>query len=77
MWKPNESFYVTSHVISSIATLVCCVIIIVICLDPSFFPGIFRLLVDERITVVVPYLLFIALGGSIFSIWYFLFREKK
>ena len=77
MWKPDESFYVTSHVVSSIVTLVCCVSIIAICLVPSFFPGIFSLLVDDRITIIVPYLLFISLGGSIFSIWYFLFSRKK
>jgi len=77
MWKPDERFYITSHVVSSIATLVCCVSIVVICLVPSFFPGIFRLLIDDRITVIVPYLLFIALAGSIFSIWYFLVRKKK
>lgn len=76
MWKPDESFYVTAHIVSSIVTLVCCVSIIIICLVPSFFPGIFRLLVDDRITIIVPYLLFIALGGSVFSIWYFLFRKK-
>ena len=77
MWKPDESFYVTSHVVSSIVTLACCVSIVVICLVPSFFPGIYRLLVDHRITIIVPYLLFIALGGSLFSIWYFLFRRKR
>jgi len=77
MWKPGERFYVMSHVVSSIATLACCVSIIVICLVPSFFPGVFRILIDERITIVVPYLVFIALGGSIFSIWYFLGRKKK
>jgi len=77
MWKPDERFYVTSHVIGSIATLAFCVSIIVICLVPSFFPGVFRLLVDARITIVVPYLLFLAIGGSIFSIWYFLCRKKK
>jgi len=77
MWKPDESFYVMAHVVSSIVTLLCCVSIIIICLVPSFFPGVFRLLVDHRITIVVPYLLFIALVGSIFSIWYFLFRKKR
>jgi uncharacterized membrane protein len=77
MWKPDESFYVMAHVVSSIVTLLCCVGIIVICLVPSFFPGIFRLLVDHRITIIVPYLLFIALVGSIFSIWYFLLRKKR
>jgi hypothetical protein len=76
MWKPDESFFIKSHIIGSIATLVCGVSIILICLVPSFIPGIYRLLVDERIFIVVPYLLFIALGGSIFSIWYFVFRKR-
>jgi hypothetical protein len=76
MWKPDESFFIKSHIIGSVATLVCGVSIILICLVPSFIPGIYRLLVDERIFIVVPYLLFIALGGSIFSIWYFVFRKR-
>ena len=75
MWQPDERFYIKSHVASSIATLVCGVAIIAICLVPSFLPGIYRLLVDDRVGIVIPYLLFIALGGSIFSIWYFLFRK--
>jgi hypothetical protein len=75
MWQPKESFFIKSHIAGSIATLVCGVSIILICLVPSFFPGIYRLLVDDRIGIVIPYLLFIALGESIFSIWYFLFRK--
>jgi cytochrome c biogenesis factor len=77
MWKPDERFFIKSHLVSSIATLVCGVIIIIICLVPTFFPDIYRLLVDDRISIAVPYLLFIALGGSIFSIWYFLFRKGE
>lgn len=76
MWKPDESFFIKSHVTSSVATLVCGVSIILICLVPSFFPSIHKLLVDERIIIFVPYLLFIALGGSFFSIWYFIFKKK-
>ena len=75
MWLPDESFFIKTHIVGSIATLVCGVSIILICLVPSFFPGIYRLLVDDRISIVIPYLLFIALGESIFSIWYFLFRK--
>jgi hypothetical protein len=75
MWQPNESFFIKSHIAASIATLVCGLIIIFICLAPTFFPGIYKLLVDDRIGIVIPYLLFIALGESIFSIWYFLFRK--
>jgi len=76
MWLPDESFFIKTHIIGSITTLACCVSIIFICLVPSFFPGIYKLLVDERISIVVPYLLFVALGESIFSIWYFLFRKE-
>lgn len=75
MWQLNESYFVKSHIASSIATLFCSVSIVFICLFPSLFPGIYRLLVDDRISIVVPYMLFLALGGSIFSIWYFLFRK--
>lgn len=77
MWKPDENFFIKSHIAGSIATFVCCLIIIAICLIPSFSPGIYKLLVDERINIVVPYLLFLSLAGSLFSIWYFLFRNKK
>jgi len=76
MWLPDESFFIKTHIIGSITTLACCVSIIFICLVPSFFPGIYKLLVDERISIVIPYLLFVALGESIFSIWYFLFRKE-
>jgi len=75
MWLPDEGFFIKTHIVGSIATLACGVSIILICLVPSFFPGIYRLLVDDRISIVIPYLLFIALGESIFSIWYFLFRK--
>jgi len=75
MWLPDESFFIKTHIVGSVATLVCGVSIILICLVPSFFPGIYRILVDGRISIIVPYLLFIALGESIFSIWYFLFRK--
>jgi hypothetical protein len=77
MWKPDENFFIISHVIGSLTTLACAVSIIFIGLVPSFFPGIYRLLVDDRIGIVIPYLLFIALGESIFSLWYFLFRKKE
>lgn len=76
MWQPNESFLKKYHIAASIATLVCCGGIIAICLDPSFFPEGYRLLVDDRIALVIPYLLFLALGEAIFSIWYFLIRKQ-
>ena len=75
MWLPDESFFIKTHIIGSITTLACCVSIIFICLVPSFFPGIYKLLVDDRIGIILPYLLFVALGESVFSIWYFLFRK--
>lgn len=75
MWQPTERFFIKTHIAGSIATLVCCVSVISIGLQPSVFPGIYRILIDERISIVIPYLLFIALGESIFSIWYFLFRK--
>ena len=77
MWRPNESFFIKYHIACSIATLVCGVSIIFICLVPEFFPGIYRLVVDDRIGIVIPYLLFIVVGESIFSIWYFLFRKRE
>jgi len=75
MWQPNESFLKKFHIAGSIATLVCGASIIFFSLVPSFLPGIYQLLVDDRISIVIPYLLFIALGEAIFSIWYFLIRK--
>lgn len=75
MWRPDESFIKKYHIAGSIATLVLGISIICICLAPAHFPGVYKLLVDDRIGIVIPYLLFIALGESIFSIWYFLFRK--
>ncbi len=76
MRNQSEKFFIKYHVASSFATLVCCLSIVYACLDPSYFPGLYRLLVDDRIGIVIPYLLFIALGESFFSIWYFLIRRK-
>lgn len=75
MWRPNESFFIKYHIAGSMATLVCGLSVVFICLTPDSFPSIYRLLVDDRIGIVIPYLLFIALGESIFSLWYFLFRK--
>jgi len=72
---PTEKFFIKSHIAGSIATLACAVSIVLIGLVPSLFPGIHRLLVDDRVGFVVPYLLLIALGGSLFSIWFFLLRK--
>ena len=77
MWHPNESFFIKSHIAGSIATLVCGACIVFIYLFPALFPGIYKFLVDDRIGIVIPYLLFIALGESIFSIWYFLIRNPE
>ena len=75
MRLPTEKFFIKSHIVGSLATLVSAVAIILIGLIPSLFPGIYRLLVDDRVGIVIPYLLLIALGGSLFSIWFFLFRK--
>ncbi len=75
MWMPTERFCIRSHVAGSIATNAWCVVIVTICLIPTFFPVIYKLLSDDRVGIVVPYLLFIALGEAAFSIWYFLFRK--
>ena len=75
MWLPKENVLIKFHIAGSIATLASCMTIIFICLAPAVYPHIYRLLVDDRIGIVIPYLLFIALGESIFSIWYFLFRK--
>ena len=75
-WTPTEKFFIKSHVAGSIATLVSAMTIVLICLVPSLFPSIHRLLVDDhRVGIVIPYLLLIALGNSLFSIWFFLFRK--
>jgi uncharacterized membrane protein len=75
MRLPTEKFFIKSHIVGSLATFVSAVAIILIGLIPSLFPGIYRLLVDDRVGIVIPYLLLIALGGSLFSIWFFLFRK--
>lgn len=76
MWHLDENFFIKTHVAGSIATVVYAASIILICLVPSLFPGLYQLLLDDRVGMIIPYLLFIALGESIFSIWYFLFRKK-
>ena len=75
MWQPDERIYIKSHIANSIATLLYGVAVIVICLVPSLLPGIYGLLVDDRVGIIMPYLLFIAVGEAVFSIWYFRFRK--
>ncbi|OGU13096.1 MAG: hypothetical protein A2076_07410 [Geobacteraceae bacterium GWC2_53_11] len=75
MWKPSENFLTRQHIIGSIATLVGGLCIILVCLAPAYFPGVYKLLVDDRVSFIIPYLLFIALGEAVFSLWYFLFRK--
>jgi len=75
MWQPKESFFIKFHIVGSIATLVCGVSLIFVVFAPSLFPAVYKLLVDDRISIVIPYILFIALGEAVFSIWYFLFRK--
>jgi hypothetical protein len=75
MWQPSEHFFINCHVAGSVAALVCSLSVIIICFAPAYFPGVYRLLVDDRVGIVIPYLLFLVLGESIFSIWYFKFRK--
>ncbi len=77
MGRFDERFYTRWHVVTSIATLIFALCLAAIGCFPSLVPGIHRLIVDDRITVAVPYLLFIALGSSLFSIWYFVACRKK
>ncbi|NVN99348.1 MAG: hypothetical protein HXX17_08490 [Geobacteraceae bacterium] len=76
MKKPlDENFFVKTHLAVSIGTIVFGTAILLICLTPSLFPALYKLLLDDRIAMIIPYLLLIALGEAIFSIWYFLFRN--
>jgi len=75
VWRPSENFIIKYHIAGSIATISCCLGLVYVCLAPARFPYIYKLLVDDRVGIVIPYILFIALGESIFSIWYFLFRK--
>jgi hypothetical protein len=60
------------HIVASFATFIFAVCLAVTAIVPSFLPGIYTLIIDDRITLAVPYLLLLALGGSLFSLWYFL-----
>lgn len=75
MWQLNERVLVKFHIAGSLATIACCVVIFTVCLAPALYPSIYQMLRDDRIALVIPYLLFVALGESVFSIWYFLFRK--
>jgi hypothetical protein len=74
MWQPSERLFVKYHVAGSIAMLMCGLTVVIICLAPAYFPDTYRFFADDRLGSI-PYLLFIALGESIFSIWYFIFRK--
>lgn len=75
MKLPGEKFYIKFHVARSVAILILGVGLAFIVIVPTAQPSLYRLLVDDRIAIVIPYLLFIALAESLFSIWYFLFRK--
>jgi hypothetical protein len=75
MWRPSEKFLTNQHILGSLATLVCGLSIVLVCLAPAYFPGVYKLLVDDRVSFIIPYLLFIALGEAVFSLWFFLFRK--
>lgn len=75
MWKPSERLLRRCHVAGSLAALVCGITVMAVCLAPAYVPGVYRVLADDRVAMVMPYLLFIVLGEAAFSVWYFLFRK--
>ncbi len=75
MWQPKMDFMRTFHVVCSVTTFITALTVMVICVSPTISPAVYRFLVDDRIGIVIPYVLFIALGESAFSIWYFLTRK--
>jgi hypothetical protein len=75
MWIPSEKNFIHFHIAGSLATIVSAAGIFLICLAPSVFPDIYRVLADDRVAFIIPYLLFIALAEALFSLWYFLFRK--
>lgn len=77
MWVPSEQLILKLHIAGSFATIICCVCIILAGLAPQLLPDVHRVLVDERVSFIIPYFLFLALGQSLFSIWYFLLRKRK
>jgi hypothetical protein len=77
MVRHDERFYTRWHVIASVATFIFALCLAAVVFFPAFLPGIHRLIIDDRITIAIPYLLFLALGSSLFSIWYFLVARRK
>ncbi len=75
MWQPKPGFLKKIHVACSVAALISALTVASICVLPASAPGVYRFLVDDRIGIVIPYVLFIVLGESIFSIWYFVSRK--
>lgn len=75
MWPPDERSCIKYHLIGSAVTLLSATLLTMICLFPSLVPEIYGLIIDARISYIIPYLLFIALGESLFSLWYF--NDKK
>jgi hypothetical protein len=73
----NERFFIHLHIAASALTLLFCLLIATTCLVPSLIPPLYRMIADERISLVVPYLLLITLGQSLFSLWYFSGQRKR
>lgn len=73
----DERIYIRIHLIGSVATLLFATVLTLICLFPSLLPEIYGLIIDARISYFIPYLLFIALGESIFSLWYFTANKPR
>lgn len=59
------------HGASSLGTLALALWLAAACLDPALVPDLYRIITDERITLAVPYLLVLALGSSLVSLWFF------
>lgn len=76
MLLPRESLLLKFHLAGSIATLILGAVMVAAAFIPALFPDMHKLLLDERVITIIPYLLFIALGEALFSIWYFLFRKQ-
>lgn len=75
MWQPTERTCKKYHLAGSLATLVSGMCIMYICLVPERFPDVYLVLADARVAAIIPYLLLIALGESLFSLWFFIFRK--
>ena len=77
MGRFDERYFTKWHIAASVATFILALCLAAVSIFPSLVPEMFNLIIDDRITFIIPYLLFIALGSSLFSIWYFLSGRNK